>query len=166
MARFRFPLDPLLEARRRTEQRHQLAVAELDRKRLELEDSLRQQQAFITEGKQTLRDRLVGQVDIAGLRVHAACTIDLTRRAERIVVELAGIHERLEKARGELREAVKQRRSLQRLRELRFEQWKQRLRKAEEAALDELAVAAAARGSEATMPPGRNLSDCGSCHCR
>ena len=148
MPRFRFPLDPLLEARRRAEQHRQRAVAELQRHRLDLEEALRRQQQFISEGKQSLRNRLLGCVDIIALRSHAACTIDLTRKAQRIVLELAGVHQRLEQARQDLYEAMKQRRALERLRELRYEQWRQRLRKAEETALDELAVAAAARETQ------------------
>ena len=145
MARFRFRLEPLLRARRQTEQTRQRAVAELERRRRELEDTLRRQQQFITAGKQSLRDRLVGSLDMASLRAHAGSTIHLLREAQRIVIELAGVHKRLEGARAQLIEAARQRRAVELLRERRLAQWKAQINKAEDAALDELAVHAAAR---------------------
>ncbi len=145
MPRFSFRLDPLIRVRRQVEQARQIAVAALERQRLDLEDSLRKQQQFITEGKQTLRDRLVGPVDITGLRTHAGSTIQLMRRANQIVLELAGVHRRLESARNELIQATKDRRAIELLRERRFEQWKTNLNRAEDAAIDELAVQAAGR---------------------
>jgi flagellar FliJ protein len=145
MARFRFKLEPLLRARRHAEREKQRAVAELQRQRLDLEHALRRRQAFITEGKAALRDRLVGDLDMPSLRAHAGSTVQVMREAERIVLELAGVHKRLEAARGELVEAARDRRSLELLRDRRLAQWKAALNKAEDAALDELAVHAAAR---------------------
>ncbi|MDY7109689.1 MAG: flagellar export protein FliJ [Planctomycetota bacterium] len=145
MARFRFKLEPLLKARRHAEREKQRAVAELERQRLDLEDALRRRQAFIVEGKAALRDRLVGDLDMPSLRAHAGSTVQVMREAERLVLELAGVHKRLEAARGELVEAARERRSLELLRDRRLAQWKAALNKAEDAALDELAVHAAAR---------------------
>ncbi len=145
MPRFRFKLEPLLTARKQIERAKQRVVAELERRRLELEDMLRSQQRFISEGKQSLRDRMVGSLDLPVMRSHASCTVQLMRRAQRIVLELAGIHSRLQAAREELIEAARDRRAVELLRERRFEQWKADLNKAEDAAVDELAVQAAAR---------------------
>ena len=126
-------------------QARQIAVADLERQRLDLEDSLRRQQQFISAGKRSLQDRLLGSVDITALRMHAGSTIQLMRRANQIVLELAGVYKRLDAARGELIEATKDRRAIELLRERRFEQWKAAINKAEDAAIDELAVQAAAR---------------------
>ena len=84
MPRFRFRLDPLIRKRRQIEQARQIAVADLERQRLSLEDSLRRQQQFISAGKRSLQDRLLGSVDITALRMHAGSTIQLMRRANQI----------------------------------------------------------------------------------
>lgn len=145
MARFVFRLQPLLRARRRAEQARQRAVAEVVRERLDLEDQLRRRQEQITQGKQALGDRLVGMLDVRLLRDQAGATMLYLRKARQLALELAGTHRRLEAAREELIEATKRRRALDLLRDRRFEQWKADLDKADTAALDELAVIAAAR---------------------
>ena len=147
MPRFRFALEGLLKARRADEQREQRAVADVERERLFLEDRLRRQQHAIASGRQSLRDSLVGSVDAQMLRLHAASTIQQMRQGQRLALELAGVHRRLEAARQTLVEAARARRAIELLRERRFEQWKAALDKAEDAALDELAVIAAARNS-------------------
>lgn len=145
MAKFRFKLEPLLKARRMVEQTHQRAVAEIERERMTLEARLRAQQEHLAEGKKTMRSDMVGQVNIQGLRMHAASSLHQMRIAQRLVLELAGVHRRLEAARASLIEAARRRRAVELLKERRFLQWRTRLEKAETAALDELAVIAAAR---------------------
>jgi flagellar FliJ protein len=145
MARFRFRLEPLLKARRLAEQGRQRAVAEIERERLVIEDRLREQQQFISAGKRSMRDEMTGTLDVDAMRLHAGATMRLMRDAERMVIELAGVHQRLDAARSELIEATRQRRAVELLRERRFEQWKAELEKADDAAIDELAVHAAAR---------------------
>jgi flagellar FliJ protein len=145
MARFRFRLEPLLKARRLAEQGRQRAVAEIERERLAIEDRLREQQQFISAGKRSMRDEMTGTLDVDAMRLHAGATMRLMRDAERMVIELAGVHQRLDAARSELIEATRQRRAVELLRERRFEQWKAELEKADDAAIDELAVHAAAR---------------------
>jgi len=152
MARFRFQLEPLLRARRATERSHQLEVAEIDRRRVELEQTLRRQQQFISSGKREMSRRLVGPLEMSSLRQHAGSTIGLMRQGHRIVIELAGLHKRLEAARIRLREAARERRAVERLRERRFDQWRRRMQKAEDAAIDELAVQAAARPRSPASP--------------
>ena len=144
MPRFHFALEPLLNARRKAEETHQRLVAGIERERLELENTLRRQQGAISEGKQSLQGSLVGALNIVSLRFHAASSIQLMRQAQRIVLELAGVHRRLDAARGELIEAARRRRAVELLRERRFEQWTAEQEKAETAALDELAVVSAA----------------------
>lgn len=147
MPKFTFALEPLLKARRLVEQSHQRIVAQIDQQRIQLEDTLRRQQVHITQGKQSLQGHLVGKIDTHALRMHASASIHLMREAQRIVLELAGTHRRLEAARVELIEAARRRRAVELLRERRFEQWKADQDKAETTALDELAVIAAGRTS-------------------
>lgn len=128
-----------------TERRHQRVVAENERQRLRLEDQLRRQQTVISRDKGELRTNLTGRIDVQSLRLHATSSMQLLRDAHRIVLELAGVHKRLEAARVELVQAAKQRRAVELLRDRRWAQWKIAEEKRETAALDELAVMAAAR---------------------
>ena len=131
--------------RRRTEQDKRRVVADLERQRRDHEDTLRRQQEFISEGKRSLAGQLVGTLEISSLRDHAGSTIRLMGRAHRILLELAGVHKRLGPARGALIEATRQRRAVELLRERRFDEWKKRVNRLEDNALDELAVQSAGR---------------------
>jgi flagellar FliJ protein len=144
MAKFAFRLEPLLKARRRAEQDAQRAVAELQRQRMALEATLRRYQRSITHGKDTLRTVLGGVLDMRALRLETGASLHLVRKAQQVVLQLAGLAQRMESARHRLTEAMKRRRAIELLRERRFAQWKQRLDKAETQVLDELATAAAA----------------------
>lgn len=145
MPRFRFPLEGLLKARHAAEQQQQRAVAEIERERLAIEERLRRQQTDFAANRQELRDALVGTVNAHALRLHAASSIQQMRQAQRLVLELAGTHKRIESARAALIEAARARRAIELLRERRFEQWRAALDKTEATMLDELAVFAAAR---------------------
>jgi flagellar FliJ protein len=145
MAKFVFRLEPLLKARRRAEETEQRAVAELDRQRMALEDVLRGYQQNISHGKESLRGSLAGTLDMRFLRLEAGSALHLVRKAQQVVLQLAGLGQRLEAARAKLIEATKRRRALELLKERRFEQWKRKLDKAEDAQIDELVTNAAAR---------------------
>ena len=71
---------------------------------------------------------------------HAAA--EAVRRSD---LELAGLHRRLEAARSELTEAARDRRAIELLRERRLFEWRRRIDRAEDAVIDDLAAAAAAR---------------------
>ena len=145
MPRFNFTLDPLLRARTQAEQARQIAVAELECRRMALEDRLREHQRGIAAGKAELGERLVGRLDVHELRLQGNAALALVRHAQRTVVELAGVHRRLEAARAELVEATRERRSIELLRERALERWRAEQERVETAALDELAVIGAAR---------------------
>ena len=145
MPAFVFRLDPLLKARRRAEQHAQRAVAEIERQRLDLERQLRRHQQDITQSKQDLRGTMVGAIDMRSLRLGAGAALHVVRKAHQVVLQLAGVTQRLEASRGELIEATTRRRAIELLRDRRHTQWKMALDKAETAALDELAVNRAAR---------------------
>jgi flagellar export protein FliJ len=145
MAKFVFRLEPLLKARRREEENEQRAVAELQRQRMALEDTLRRHQRSITHGKESLRGGLAGALDMRALRLEAGSALHLVRKAQQVVLQLAGLGQRQDSARARLLEARKRRRALELLRERRFEQWRRALDRAEDARLDDLATNAAAR---------------------
>ena len=145
MTRFIFALEPLLKERLRNEQAAQRVVAQIERERITLENRIRTKQQAISQGKHELKGKLVGNLDLTGLRGHASSSLRLMRDAQREVLELAGIHKRLDLSRQKLLEASRRRRAVELLREKRFEDWKYMQEKRELAAQDELAVIAAAR---------------------
>ena len=107
MAKFRFELDPVLRARQREEDVIQRDVTRLHRQRTTLEDGLRNRQVRLSESKRSVRDQLVGTIRTSDVRMQANASLAIMRDAERTVLELAGIHQRLEEARSRLREAAK-----------------------------------------------------------
>ena len=148
MAKFRFELDPVLRARQREEDVIQRDVARLQRQRTILEDGLRNRQVRLSESKRSVRDQLVGTIETSNVRMQATASLAIMRDAERTVLELAGIHQRLEEARSKLREAAKRRRAIELLRERRVVEWRRNEARAEQLALDELAVIRAARTNQ------------------
>lgn len=145
MAGFRFALQPLLKARRHQEQTAQLGVAELERERLTVEDRIRRKQRALSSGRRDLRTSLTGHLHLASLRGHAGSALRLMRDAQRDVLELAGVHKRLDAARATLLVATTSRRAVELLKQRRLEAWQRREDRRETDALDELAVFSAAR---------------------
>lgn len=142
MSRFHFPLDPVLRLRERAEQERLAEVAAIEAERAKLEDAIRREQAAIAQGQSGQRDRLTGRVSIDDLRTTAASTLGAMRRASRLAVELAGVYRRLEIARGHLAEAARERRTVERLREIRHDAWRKDMARREASELDEAATAA------------------------
>ncbi len=153
MARFVFRLEPLLTARRHAEQGARRVVAVVERERIGLEDELRRYQQAIVSDKQQLRGSMTGSLDMRSLRLTAGVTLHVIRKAQQVVLKLAGVSQRMESARTALLEAMTRRRAIELLREKRFDQWKVVQSKAETAALDELAVGRAARQAHAETSP-------------
>jgi flagellar export protein FliJ len=153
MAKFVFRLEPLLTARRHAEQDARRVVAVLERERLALENKLRCHQQQIMSDKQEMRGSMTGPLDMRSLRRGAGVTLHVIRKAQQVVLQLAGVSQRMESARSDLLKTLTRRRAIELLREKRFDQWKIVQSKAEIAALDELAVGRAARRTNAEMNP-------------
>ena len=148
MAKFRFELQAVLNARLRAEELQQRRVAELEASRRKLEDGLRARQARIGESRAQLRGRLMGAIDPSMLRGQANASLAGMRDAQRVVLELAGIHRQLQSVMEELRAASRDRRAVEILKERRFEDWRREQDRREQAELDEIAVI---RGSRRLM---------------
>jgi len=148
MAKFRFELQAVLNARLRAEELQQRRVAELEASRRKLEDGLRARQARIGESRAQLRGRLMGAIDPSMLRGQANASLAGMRDAQRVVLELAGIHRQLQSVMEELRAASRDRRAVEILKERRFEDWRREQDRREQADLDEIATI---RGSRRLM---------------
>lgn len=148
MPRFHFELEAVLEQRRAVERTRQLAVATLERQRMDLEDRIRDIQRQIVSEKQDLREALsIGNlaVDLRHVRLQAAASLRLIGKAQHAVIQLAGVHKRLDASRLELIEATTRRKAVEVLKERRYEQWRSEEKRRENGALDELSVMRAAR---------------------
>lgn len=150
MARFVFEFEALLRKRRHDEREQMGRVAEIERERLAVEGEIRGYQSAIIEEKRDLAHRLDAEraddgartagVDLRAVRMQANASLRMIDKAQRAVIRLKGIHDRLDRARLELIELTTKRRAIELLREERFEQWKREASRREQAELDEIAV--------------------------
>jgi flagellar FliJ protein len=147
MAKFRFKLDPVLAMRERVERDRQAQLGAVQAERQALESQLREIQTQIREGKDQWRASLAGHVDARAARQTAVASLHLQARAQRLVLQLAGVLKRLETARVALVEASRERRTVELLKEKRRTEWERAMSKAEDAAVDDLAVLRAGRKS-------------------
>jgi flagellar protein FliJ len=147
MPRFRFELQAVLDHRQRQEREHQRIVADLERQRVALESTIRACQNGLSEERGHMR-ALLAAADVRGARQQIAAASRLTAQAQRAVLELAGLHKRIEAARAVLLEATKRRKAVELLKERRLEEWSRAMNKKEADAIDEIAVMRAARGEQ------------------
>ncbi len=144
MARFRFPLQRLLEHRLREEREKQHAVAECETERARIEDEIRRRQRSITAFKSDLRDSLAGgatgRFDVTSVRLQANASLSMVFQTQQLAIQLAGVHRRLDAARAELLEKTTQRRAVELLRDRQFEEWRRDQLKREFRELDEIAM--------------------------
>jgi len=143
MPRFRFVLEPLLKVRRLEEDRCRRTLAHLERARLQIEDTLRRHQQNLSEGKSEMRRAVTGRVNLGAVRFQAAASMSVMRRAQQTVLQLAGLHKQIERARRELVERSRARRAIEILRERRYAEWQIEEARAETTAIDELALSSA-----------------------
>lgn len=142
MAKFRFELEAVLKQRLAVERQKQLALGELDRVRLGLEERLRGFQRSIMSEKQDLRTALTpgGILNPAGVRMQANMSLHYVSKAQQAVYQLAVLHRKLEIARKELLDAATRRKAVEKLRERRYEAWRIAEATKEAATLDEIGV--------------------------
>lgn len=154
MPKFVFNLEAVLKQRLAAEREKQLAVAALERERVDLESVIRGYQADLTQEKQELREQLATEkggptsLDLRGVRFQAGAALRLITLAQRAVLQLAGIHKKLDRARLELLEATTRRKAVETLKERRYEEWREEEKRREAAAADELNVMHAARAGD------------------
>lgn len=162
--RFVFSLEAVLRQRRAAEEQRQLVVAALERERIGLEERIRGFQRSITSAKEDLRLRLgqergsgggggdggrAGTVSIPEVKMQANASLHLVARAQQAVIELAGLHRRIDAARLELLRATTARKAVELLRTRRYEEWREENKRKEAAELDEINVTRHGRNEEA-----------------
>lgn len=150
MAKFRFNLQTLLEQRVREEEAKQRDLAAIERERLDIERQILDAQRAIADQKQDLRSALSpGQggaaVDLRSVRLQSHASLHSLGSLQRLAVRLAGVHQRIERARTELLRATADRKAVELLRERRYEAWLREENKKEASAVDDMVNARAAR---------------------
>jgi flagellar export protein FliJ len=151
MAKFVFRLQALLEQRSHEERQKQLAVAAVERERAALEAEIAGHQRVIGGFREDIRAMLAsGGVDVREVRLQAAASLHAQAATQRKAIRLAGVYQRLESARGELRAAATRRRAVELLKEKRFEHWKDEIKRKEDIELDEIGTLRAARLSRSS----------------
>lgn len=159
MARkFKFTLEAVLTQRLATEEQHQRRVATLERERLSLEDRIRGYQRTIRGAKEDLRRRLVserneadapgGAVSLSDVKLQANASLHMVARAQQAVLELAGLHRRIDAARLELLKATTDRKAVELLKAKRLQEWKDEIRRKGDAEIDEMNVMRHGRAEE------------------
>lgn len=147
--RFVFRLQAVLEQREREERDHQLRVAQIEREKLDVESRISGYQRAIIAGREALRAQLGGAkggpVAIDEVRLQTSSALHLVAKAQRAAVELAGVHARLNEARGKLLKAAAARKAVEMLKDKRYQEWLADERKREAGALDEMTVMRHAR---------------------
>lgn len=158
--KFKFSLEAVLKQRRAVEETHQRRVAELERERLMMEDRIRGYQRSIMGAKDDLRRRLVSEresvdldaprgVSLSDVKLQANASLHMVARAQQAVLELAGLYRRVDMARIELLKATTDRKAVELLRAKRLQEWKEEIRRKEDAELDEINVMRHKRDEEA-----------------
>lgn len=154
MARFVFPLQAVLDQRTHAEQRAQQAVAVVERERVELEARVGDAQREIRGYKEDWARLLAPAAerrpddpppDMRFVRLQAHASLSAQGRTHRLALQLAGVYQRLERARAELRRATTRRKAVETLKARQYEAWRREQARRETGAIDEIATIRAAR---------------------
>lgn len=145
-------LAAVFEARRRVERDKQRAVAELERRRLGIEDTMRASSATFNSIRNDLREALAPTradgLRFADVRAGAGASLHARLRLQSLAIELAGVHERLGRARGELRAAAASRQAVELLIERRRAERVRIAERREAEELDEISTVRASRADD------------------
>ena len=144
---FVFKLDALLELRRHAEKERQRAVAQVQQEVNGLRRQIQQTQVAIAQQNRTLvKDKLVGILDMPYIAYEKRFVGNLQMLLVQTMQKLAGVEQKLAAARGQLLEATKARKVIEKLREKQHARWQQEQDRRENLALDELGTQVALRG--------------------
>lgn len=151
MAKFVFELEAVLKQRRAIERERMVALAEVERARIALEQRLRAIHERSLEERAELSGQLAshGVIDLRGVRFQTTAALKTRAYAQQLALQLAGVHKRIEVARRDLLEATMRRKAVETLKERRWEAWRDEQRRIDARAMDEIATmrAGAAAGA-------------------
>ena len=146
MSRFQFRYQTLLDDRRLAEQQRQRDLALLLEQQQQLHQHLAIQQGKIRTGKHGLRDMLVGKIEVDHVLRIGGHNAHMLASGHGLVRRLAGLEPVINEARQRLQNAVRERKTLELLRDREEADWKRVQRRRENRANDEVGALMAAAG--------------------
>src|SRR5438270_1615332 len=145
MAQFHFSLQSVLNHRAQIEQDKQRALAGLQSQMEDQKVALRDLNNSVRSDLSDVREnRLLGKLEISYLTGHRRYMLVLQRRATEMVQRMTLLQRQIDAAHGELVEAAKQRKILEKLRDRQKTRWVAEQTRSELAELDELTMRRAA----------------------
>lgn len=152
MAKFKFQLEPLLKVRERVERDRQLAVAQLENEKLQIEAAIRERQKSIDAARYAARSALEPgkSINLGHARKNAVAALHYQADAQASTLKLAGLYKRINDARQELTRATAARRAIELIKEQRKQEHQRQQNRKEAELIDELATINAARRRGAT----------------
>lgn len=146
MAKFHFKYEAVLRQRQADEDECQRELAKHLRHENIIRSQLHRMEQTFRDSRQQLTGGLQGHVDVERVREFARYSGQVTAQAQQAAHQLNEIGRRIDRARAELAEAMRQRKAIEMLREKQYQQWLAEQRRRETIELDELAVQRYARG--------------------
>lgn len=141
MPKFRFQLDGVLKKRRHFEQQRQRELAIRIRHLVECQSDLARLNDTVKQTNDDVRQHhLTGVLDMSFLAAHRRFMLAMQRQATSIAQKIVAAQQQVDVARGALAEAAKARKAIEKLREKRFEQWRDELSRKEATELDEVSA--------------------------
>jgi flagellar FliJ protein len=154
MAKFVFKLEGVRRQRKHIEQQKQRELAIRQVHFVELQKTLSRLNETVEKTNADVRkNHLVGRLNMEFLAAHRRFLIGIQRQAMNLMQRLALAQRGLDEARGELAEAAKRRKAIEKLREKRFTRWKEDLAKREQAEMDEIGMQLAYQNLTANAEP-------------
>jgi flagellar FliJ protein len=139
MARFQFKLHAVARQRELIEEQKQRALAGLRMQMGVLEAEFRKLDGQMRVVNEDLRaNHLTGPLDVSYLVAHRRYVLATQRQGLALAQKMAALQRQIETARGELAEAAKNRKAIEKLREKQFGRWKEEQDRKEMAELDEV----------------------------
>jgi flagellar FliJ protein len=148
MPKFQFQLEGVLRHRKNVEKEKQRALAEAMTRMSALKDQLAGLDQTVQQANAEMRDgRLVGRLDLTLLAAHRRFLAATQRQAVGLAQKMALVQRDIDAARLALLEAAKGRKTIEKLREKQFEQWRSEMLKKEDRQTDEVGTQAGVRWS-------------------
>ena len=139
MAKFVFRLEVVLKQRKRAEQQAQRELALRQATLVQAQNELKQLDEQVKAATESVRqNHLTGVLDLNFLAAHRRFLNAMQRKGMGIVQRIAVAQKQVDDARAVLAEAAKQRKAIERLREVQHERWRQEQSRRDLAQLDEI----------------------------
>ena len=147
MAKFVFPLQPLLAQRERVEQERQRDVAVVGTELMTAQADLQRVETGVRDALDDLRrNHLTGKIDLTYLAAHRRYMLAMQRQGAVLTQAVKVAQARMDVAQRLLAEAAKQRKAIDTLREQQQARWAEGQARRESAAMDEIAMQMAYHG--------------------